>query len=114
MITVIQRAGCIQQYLCPSGQSRPFGRHSQISGTSFLFQMAENRLEVLLVHEGMELTGQQDISKVFIDDQYLVLVIDDLLGFASEIGKRQLMGINRQGCCKRTPAEVNILVSAPA
>ena len=39
MITVIQRAGCIQQYLCPSGQSRPFGRHSQISGTSFLFQM---------------------------------------------------------------------------
>lgn len=52
--------------------------------------MAENRLEVLLVHEGMELTGQQDISKVFIDDQYLVLVIDDLLGFASEIGKRQI------------------------
>ena len=75
---------------------------------------AEHRLEVLSGDEAAEHARQQQVAKVLVVQEHLVLVVKDLLRHAAEVLERQLMGIHSGRRIERACAEMDILVARAA
>ena len=75
---------------------------------------AEHALEVLGRDERLESLRQHEVTVVLAVDEDLVLVIDDLPGFATVEPEGQLVGVYGQVRSERGLAEVNELMSAIA
>ena len=75
---------------------------------------AEDRLEVHGVDKGGKGLRHLQVPQVLIVQEYLVLVIDQLLRTAAEEGKRLFVGIDGGGRCEGAGVEMDKLVAGAA